>query len=129
VEQNKKIGGAHIALALLTVVFLVSLAVLKLYGEANVTAAEGYRVAAERRVPAEQLTVPEREPVNVNTADAEELEALPGIGAVLAQRIVDYRAAHGAFASEEQLMEVEGIGRAKLDGFRELITLGEEEAP
>ncbi len=50
--------------------------------------------------------------VNLNTATAEELETLPGVGAVTAQRIVEYRSAHG-FARIEDLMNVKGIGQAK----------------
>ena len=50
--------------------------------------------------------------VHLNTATAEELETLPGVGAVTAQRIVEYRSAHG-FASIEDLMNVKGIGQAK----------------
>ena len=49
-------------------------------------------------------------PVNVNAADAEALEALPGIGPVLAERIGADRAAHGPFASLEALERVSGIG-------------------
>lgn len=50
--------------------------------------------------------------VHLNTATAEELETLPGVGAVTAQRIVEYRSAHG-FARIEDLMNVKGIGQAK----------------
>lgn len=50
--------------------------------------------------------------VHLNTASAEELEMLPGVGAVTAQRIVEYRSAHG-FAKIEDLMNVKGIGQAK----------------
>ena len=50
--------------------------------------------------------------VHLNTATAEELETLPGVGAVTAQRIVEYRSAYG-FARIEDLMNVKGIGQAK----------------
>lgn len=62
-------------------------------------------------------------PVNLNTASAAELETLPGIGPAFAQRIIDYRLEHGAFATVEQLTEVKGIGPATLDKLRHLITV------
>lgn len=61
--------------------------------------------------------------VNVNTASTTELEALPGIGEVIAQRIVDHRTANGPFASVEELLEVSGIGEAILGSIRELVTV------
>lgn len=61
--------------------------------------------------------------VNINRADAAELETLPGIGPALAERIVAYRAKHGSFASVEQLTEVPGIGQAKLASLRERVTV------
>ena len=62
--------------------------------------------------------------VNINTADASELAQLPGIGQVLAQRILDYRRIHGAFTAPEQLTNVEGIGQGKLEAILEQITIG-----
>ncbi len=53
-------------------------------------------------------------PVRLNAATAKELEALPGIGRVLAERIVRYREEHGAFRTLEELRAVKGIGNAKL---------------
>jgi competence protein ComEA len=61
--------------------------------------------------------------INVNTASVDTLETLPGIGATYAQRIIDYRVEHGAFASVEQLTEVKGIGPATLDKLRHLVTV------
>jgi competence protein ComEA len=49
-------------------------------------------------------------PVNLNTATAAQLEELPGVGPVLAQRIVDWRSEHGRFSSVDELGEVSGIG-------------------
>jgi len=61
--------------------------------------------------------------INVNTASASELEALPGIGEVISQRIVDFRTEHGPFASIDQLLDVSGIGDAILGSIRELVTV------
>jgi competence protein ComEA len=61
--------------------------------------------------------------VNVNTASATELEALPGIGEVIAQRIVDHRTANGPFTSVDQLLDVSGIGDVILEQIRDLVTV------
>ena len=60
--------------------------------------------------------------VNINTADAVALETLPGIGPALAQRILDYRQAHGPFVRAEDIMEVSGIGKATFEKLRDHIT-------
>lgn len=59
----------------------------------------------------------------MNTATAAELETLPGIGEVLAQRIVDHRTENGPFTSVDQLVDVSGIGDAILESIRELVTV------
>jgi competence protein ComEA len=61
--------------------------------------------------------------VNVNTAAAEELETLPGIGEVLAAAIISYRDEHGPFTSVDQLVDVSGIGDATLEEVRDLVTV------
>ena len=61
--------------------------------------------------------------VNVNSATASELEELPGIGEVIAQRIVDYRTENGPFATVDELVDVSGIGDAILESIRELVTV------
>jgi competence protein ComEA len=52
--------------------------------------------------------------VNINTASADQLDALPGVGPSTAQAIIDYRTAHGPFTSVDDLAAVKGIGPAKL---------------
>lgn len=61
--------------------------------------------------------------VNVNTASAEELETLPGIGEVLAATIIQYREEHGPFTSVDQLVDVSGIGEVTLEELRDLVTI------
>ena len=61
--------------------------------------------------------------VNINTATAAELEMLPHIGPAMAQRIIDYREAHGPFARIEDLQEVEGIGETRYNDLAPLITV------
>jgi len=66
------------------------------------------------------------DPVNINTAGAEELTKVPNIGEVRAQAILDYRAEHGPFRYPEELIYVPGIGQGTLDGLLDLITTGGE---
>jgi competence protein ComEA len=61
--------------------------------------------------------------MNINTADAPELEDLPGIGPSLAQKIIAYRQDHGPFMSIEDLLKVPGIGPAKLEQIKDLIII------
>ena len=59
--------------------------------------------------------------VNINTASLEELDELPGIGAVLAQRIIDYREQNHGFGDIEEIKEVDGIGDARYSKIKDLI--------
>ena len=67
--------------------------------------------------------------VNVNTAGWAELSLVPGLGEVLARRIVDYRQAHGPLRSVEELTAVLGIGRIKLREIEPYLVLEEPAAP
>ena len=78
---------------------------------AGVTPAAGPEAAAGR--------------VNLNTASAEELQSLPGIGEVLAARIIEYREQSGPFACPEELMAVKGIGESLFDAVSGRITTEE----
>jgi competence protein ComEA len=62
-------------------------------------------------------------PVNLNTADAAALEALPGVGPTTATAIINHRTEHGAFQSVDDLLDVPGIGDAKLAQLRDLVTV------
>jgi competence protein ComEA len=77
-------------------------------GTANVTNSSNGGVAGAR--------------ININTATASELEALPGVGPAYAQAIVDYRARQ-PFRAIEDVMEVRGIGEARFNGMRDLISV------
>lgn len=62
--------------------------------------------------------------ININTATADELEALPGVGDVTAARIIAYREENGPFRTVDDLIHVQGISDRTIDGFRELATTG-----
>ncbi|GAA0355893.1 hypothetical protein GCM10009530_01270 [Microbispora corallina] len=62
-------------------------------------------------------------PVNLNTATVEQLNTLPGVGDVLAQRIVEFRTAHGGFQSVDQLQQVSGIGERKFAELRDKVAV------
>ncbi len=94
----------------------VTLAVSPQMQTAPTTAA----TAAAETVPEETVSFP----VNINTADVDTLTALPGIGRVLAERIVAYRRQNDPFRAVEEIMKVEGIGEKKAEAILDLITVG-----
>jgi len=61
--------------------------------------------------------------ININTASAKELEELPGIGPVLAEKIVSYREANGPFKSIDELKKVSGIGEKRFQAIKDLIVV------
>ncbi|MDO4314781.1 MAG: helix-hairpin-helix domain-containing protein [Oscillospiraceae bacterium] len=83
-------------------------------------------VAMETAVPQEEL-LPDLTPLDLNTAAAEELETLPGIGEELARRIVEYRTEHGPFQTVEDIMLVSGIGEGKFAALEGRITVDGKE--
>lgn len=98
----------------------LNLAALLVDGQQIVVPRRGH---APAQSPGEGAGPGESPLVNLNVATATELEALPGIGPVLAQRIVDFREENGPFASVDDLLDVSGIGEKTLEGFRDLVTV------
>ena len=103
----------------LTAVFLCGLLALSAQDR---RAAETAGVETERTVAQEEI-LGDLTPVNLNTASAEELTQLPGIGPELAQRIVEYREGHGPFQTAEDIMLVSGIGEKKYEDMKDRITV------
>jgi competence protein ComEA len=89
---------------------------------------DGSQVVVPRRAPpAAPGSAPAEDPaaaagpVHLNTATVEQLDELPGVGPVTAQKIVDYREQHGAFSSVDDLDAIPGIGPARLEQLRDLV--------
>jgi competence protein ComEA len=77
--------------------------------------------AAAGTAPASPGGAPATGPIHLNTATPEQLDELPGVGPVTAQKIIDYREQHGAFSSVDDLDAIPGIGPARLEQLRELV--------
>ncbi len=84
--------------------------------------ADGIQIVVPRLVPGggADASAPGG-PVHLNSATLADLDALPGVGPVTAQKILDFRQAHGAFSSVDELDAVPGIGPATLDNLRPLV--------
>lgn len=111
---------SEIILLGLTAVFLCALAGLSLRDRQD--RVPGVVIETEEEVPREEIA-PDFPPVDLNTATAEELDTLPGIGESLARRIIAYREANGPFGSIEEIMEVSGIGEAKFAELEDRVTV------
>jgi competence protein ComEA len=69
------------------------------------------------------LCAAEEGKININTASVEELSKINGVGAKLAQRIIDYRNMNGLFAKAEDVMKVKGVGQKLFDANRDRIVV------
>lgn len=99
-------------------------------------AAEKNSFARDRATPVPEPSDTEKEhgdvsaPIDLNTAGLDELMRLPGIGRVIGLSIIEYRGRVGGFESVEQLLEVKGIGRKRLEILKDCVIIsGNEQIP
>jgi competence protein ComEA len=80
-------------------------------------------MSAQSKTPTPKATATAAAPINLNTATAEQLATIPGVGAKMAERIIDYRQKNGGFKKVEDLMNVSGVGEKSFLKMKPLITV------
>lgn len=93
-------------------------------GESITIPSVGEAVEAANNSPGSESSGTSGGSMDINTATAQELEELPGIGEVLALRIVEYRTTNGPFSSVEELASIDGISAGMVEDLRPLVTVG-----
>lgn len=121
----KKAGIILLSITLLFCTFLVGFLLGRNFNRSQVTVSAPLSTAP----PVTEVTTPSETqsvsfPLDINTATVEEFSALPGIGPVLARRIVDFRTQNGSFASISDLSRVEGIGEKRLEAILDYLIVG-----
>lgn len=122
----KKGSAILLVLTVVFIGFVAGMLVGRSIGSSDTTIqvlAEQTATQATSKISDSAVTVEQR--ININTASAALLDSLPGIGPVLAQRIVDYRTENGPYTKTTDISKVEGIGPEKLLSILELITVEE----
>jgi competence ComEA-like helix-hairpin-helix protein len=71
---------------------------------------------------------PPAQPVNINTANSEQLQTVPGIGPATAEKILQMRKSYGAFKSVDDLLAIRGLGAKRLEKMRKYLTVGKPAA-
>jgi competence protein ComEA len=129
-EKNKEKLKERIGVILLAAIFLLAGIVLIRdkevpIKEGNTAATKEENHSTEAQAPQTKTTGVETksEKININTASIEDLDTLPGIGEVTAQKIIDYRTQKGRFKTVDEIKEVNGIGEAKFEKIKELISI------
>lgn len=114
-------------LTLLTAVFaafILGLFMGRNFNRVPVQIQELPAVTVAATAPSEEPAPTEPSIININTATLEQLQTLPGIGPVIAQRIIAYREEYGVYESVGELMNVSGIGEKKLESIWDFVTTG-----
>jgi competence protein ComEA len=103
---------------------MVMMGMMALLAMGSVGVAPLLAQSAGGALPTAIVGAPAARPIDLNAATSRDLEALPGIGARTAQRILDYRQKAGGFKKTEELMNVRGIGETSFLRLRPLVTVG-----
>jgi len=112
----------RVQILVFVVLLLVSACAKRQRQQAEIRNQPNLQQSNQIQLDAHKQQQPQR--ININTASANELEALPGIGKGLAQRIIEHREKYGPFRKPEHLIIVRGISDKRFQALRDLITVG-----